>query len=316
MGVGPATSASLTTKRPNFLIIGAAKSGTTALWHYLRSHPQIYMSPRKHTRFFAFEDENPSFRGPRPENESVPYAVTDVEAYHALFDGVTDEIAIGEASHSYLYRREASERIQRYAPSMKLIAVLRHPAERAYSHYRQMIRDGREPLDDFTRALEAEEARVCANWWPDFHYVRIGLYHAQLQRYLRLFEREQIKVYLYEDFSTNPYDVLRDIYRFLEVDEVSVPQVDLRYNASGVPKSKTLHWSLQKLRLVRPVVERLIPEEQNRQVLRIGSVLHNWNLTKPLLSPEVRRRVITDYFREDILKLQRLLERDLSAWLE
>jgi Sulfotransferase family len=301
--------------RPNFLVIGAAKSGTTALWHYLRQHPQIYMSPRKHTRFFAFSVEEPGFRGPGPKSPDSPYAFTEIEAYHGLFDGVTNETAIGEASHSYLYRSEAPRRIQRYAPGMKLIAMLRHPVDRAYSHYNQMIRDGREPLEDFTRALEEEEARIRDYWWPDFHYVQIGLYHAQLQRYFGLFEHDQIKVYLYEDFNSDPLKVLRDILEFLEVDDTFVPQAAVKYNASGIPKNKTLHSSLHKLRRIRPVAEKLLPKKQYQRLLHVGSSFHNRNLTKPRLSPEVRRRVFDEYFRGDVLKLQYLLQRGLSTWL-
>ncbi len=302
--------------RPNFLIIGAAKSGTTALWHYLRQHPQIYMSPRKHTRFFAFEVEEPGFRGPGPRNPSVPYAITDIEAYHKLFEGVTNETAIGEASHSYLYRPEAPERIQRYAPDMKLIAVLRNPVDRANSHFNQMIRDGREPLDDFARSLEEEEGRIRDHWWPDFHYVQIGLYHTQLERYFDLFKRGQIKVYLYEDFGSTPYGVVRDIFGFLGVDDTFVPRAAVRYNASGIPKNKTLHLSLQRLRQARPIIERFVPERFCRSLLRIGGNLHNRSLTKPQLTPEVRRRATDEYFREDIIKLQDLIQRDLSGWLK
>ena len=304
-----------TWKRPDFLIIGTAKSGSTALWHYLGQHPQVYMSPRKHTRFFSFRVEDPGFRGPRLMSESVPYAITDVDAYHALFADATSQTAIGEASHSYLYRPEAPERILRYDPNMKLIAVLRNPAERAHSHYRQMVRDGREPLVDFIMALEEEEARIRDGWWPDFHYVQIGLYYAQLRRYFDLFEHRQIKIYLYEDLSSEPQVVLQDIFRFLGVDDAFIPEIAVRYNASGVPKNKILHSTLQRLRKLRPVVERALPEQQGRRLLRLGSALHNRNLTRARLPSEVRRKVTDQYFRDDIVRLQSLIGRDLSDWL-
>jgi hypothetical protein len=310
-------------KTPNFLIIGAAKSGTTAIWHYLKQHPDVYMPPTKHTRYFAFEVEDPPFRGPAPtmrgpagKNASVPYAITDVHAYQALFDGVTNQTAVGEASHSYLYQMQAAERIRNYSPDMKLIAILRNPAERAFSHHRQMVRDGREPITDFARALAEEEARIRDYWWPDFHYVQIGLYQAQLKRYFDLFERDQIKVYLYDDLNSSPYGVLRDVFGFLGVDSSFVPETTARYNASGVPRSKALHSSLQRLRQIRPVAERLLPEKQYRRLLRVGSNLHNRNLAKARLSPDVRKKVIDEYFRQDVLKLQCLIQRDLSAWLK
>jgi hypothetical protein len=307
--------ASALTTRPNFLVIGAAKSGTTALWHYLRRHPQIYMSPREHTRFFAFKDEEPRFNGPGPKNPSRPYAVADANSYHALFPGATDETAVGEASHSYLYWPEAPARIRQYAPGMKLIAVLRDPAERAYSHYTQMIRDGREPIDDFVHALEAEEARIRGNWWPDFHYTRMGHYHTQLQRYFELFERDQIRIYLYEDFVLDPTRVLRDMFMFLSVDSTFVPEATVKYNASGVPRNRVVHAALQQLRLIKPAAERSLPESWERFLSRVGAKLHNRNLSKSQLSSDIRREVIENHFREDISNLQVLIRRDLSAWL-
>lgn len=300
--------------RPNFLIIGAAKSGTTSLWHCLVQHPQVYMSPRKHTRFFAFDVEEPAFLGPPPRSKSVPYAVANPDDYHRLFAGVSDEIAVGEASHSYLYGPGAAARIRAYSPEMKLVAILRDPAERAFSHHRQMIRDGREPARDFLRALELEEARVRDGWWPDFHYARTGLYHAQLERYFHLFGRDRIRIYLYEDFAADPNAVVRDLFGFLGVDDAFVPEMAVRYNASGLPKNVLLHGSLKKLRRVRPVARRVLPEGVYRLLLRAGSGLHNRNLTKPALSQK-ERRVARGYFAEDVSRLERLIGRDLSGWL-
>ena len=302
-------------RRPNFLVIGAAKSGTTALYKFLKQHPQVHMSPRKHTRFFAYRAENPSFCGPAHRNENVPYAITDLDAYHALFADAGNKPAIGEASHSYMYRHEAADRIYDYDPSMKLVAVIRNPAERAYSHYRQMLRDEREPIDDFVRALEQEGERIREGWWPDFHYVSMGLYSSQLRRYYELFDREQIKVYLYEELNADPKSTLGDLFRFLGVDEAFVPETRIRYNASGIPRSKSVHKLLRALRRTRPTLERLLPEGQTRLLLRLGSNLHNRNLTRPGLSPRVRREVTDRYFRDDVLELQDVLRRDLSAWL-
>ncbi|QIN84368.1 sulfotransferase [Rubrobacter tropicus] len=305
-----------TVKRPNFIVIGAAKSGTTALWNYFRQHPQIYMSPKKHTRFFSFQTANPVFRGPGPINDQyISYAIADAATYHALFVGAEEETAIGEASHSYLYVPEAAGRIKSYAPDVRLIAILRNPVERAFSHYSQMVRDGREPSENFFEALKEEAARIEEGWWPDFHYTRMGLYYDQLRRYFDLFERDQIKVYLYDDFRADPVQVLRDAFEFLDVDSTFVPDTSIRYNASGVAKNKTLHLTLQGLRRARPIIKRLVPEKHYRGLLRVGGGLHNKNLTEPRLSAEARGRMTAEYFREDIIKLEDLIERDLSTWL-
>ena len=105
---------------PNFLIIGAAKSGTSALYHYLRQHPQIYMSRRKETHFFGYEGRDPHTNGP---GDTIGGAVTNLTDYQALFADVKDEIAIGEASPTYVYVPQACERIKQYIPQAKLILI-------------------------------------------------------------------------------------------------------------------------------------------------------------------------------------------------
>jgi hypothetical protein len=312
-GDTPMAAASAT--RPNFFVIGAAKSGTSAIWHHLQEHPQIYMSPRKQTRFFAFAGQEPDFRGPVPKNMERPYAIPDLETYHGLFDGVRNETAIGEASWTYLYRSEASRRIREYAPEAKLITILRNPVDRAYSHYRQNVQAGREPLADFPQALAREEVRIRDNWWPEFHYVQMGLYSVQLKRYFDTFDRDQIKIYLYEDLVSDPYGLLRDAFGFLGVDDRFTPEAIIRSNPSGAPKSRSLHTLLQRLETIRPAVERLVPNKKLQTIVRFGRNLNNRNITHLQLSPEKRRRIIDEYFREDILSLQDLIHRDIGAWL-
>ena len=183
---------------PNFLIIGAAKSGTSAIYHYLKQHPQIYMSPIKEPYFFAFEGEKLNFQGPGLTiNES---SIKEIESYRNLFQGVSDEVAIGEASTLYLYIPKAPTLIKQYVPNIKLIAILRNPVDRAYSSFMHLIRDQQEPITDFAQALKAEESRIQNNWGFLWRYQDIGFYSVQLKRYFEKFDRSQIKVYLYDYF--------------------------------------------------------------------------------------------------------------------
>jgi hypothetical protein len=294
---------------PNFLIIGAAKSGTSALYHYLRQHPQIYMSPVKEPHFFAFEGRKPHGQGP---GDTIGSAITSLEDYQALFKKTAAETAIGEASTSYLYISGAAERIQHYIPEVKLIAMLRHPAERAYSAFMHLVREGREPLADLAQALREEETRIHNNWGPLWHYTQGGYYYSQLKRYFDRFDRGQIKIYLYEDFTTKPHGVIQNIYQFLEVDETFTPDIDIRYNTSGTPKNELLHTFLIKKNPVKTILKTFFPAKLRRH---IRNNLMNRNLVKLPLSPALRRQLI-DVYREDILKLQELIQRDLSLWLK
>ena len=297
---------------PNFLVIGAGKSGTTSLYNYLKQHPQIYMSPVKEPRFFALEGKGIDFNGPG-DKKALGSSITDIEAYHRLFDGVTDETAVGEASPLYLYSSRAPGRIANHVPGAKLIAVLRDPAERAYSGFLHLVRDGLEPLDNFARALEEEEARIESNYAPHWHYKAGGFYYTQLSRYLERFDRDSIRVYLYEDLKADPLGVVRDIFGFLSVEKRFVPDISLRHNAGGVPRDKRLHAFLTGSSPLRAALKPLIPAGVRRN---LSSNLKKRNLQEPPpLTPEVRQKLIEAY-REDILKLQSLLRRDLSNWLK
>ncbi len=303
---------------PNFLVIGAQKAGTTALYHYLRGHPEVFMSPIKEPHFFYFEGETLDFRGPRDREVLGHFLVSDLEGYEALFAGASGERALGEASAMYLYSEKAVGRIEHHVPEAKLITVLRNPAERAYSSFLHMVRDGREPLSDFGRALEAEEGRIRSKWSPIWHYRSMGFYHEQLSRYYEAFGPEQIGVYLYEDLESDPAGVLRDVYGFLGVDPSFTPDVSARYNVSGLPKSKGLHAAhafLLKPNPIKTVLKPLFPKKLRRRLVEASlNALRNRNLVKPPFPEEVRRDLVEGY-REDVLKLQGLIGRDLSAWL-
>ncbi len=302
---------------PNFLVIGAGKSGTTALYYYLKQHPQIYMSPMKEPKFFAYEGQKLDFRGPSGTKVSQT-SITDIEAYRALFQAVSNEIAIGEVSPEYLYNPRAPERIRHHIPNAKLIAILRNPVDRAYAGYLMQVREGRESYTDFAQALEAEETRIRDNWTFG-HYASGGFYYTQLKRYFDLFNQNQIKVYLNEDLNTNAPGLLKDIFQFLEVDNAFLPDLSVRYNVSGAPKNKLLHALVVGINPIKPALKTLLPKGLetilNERYNNLRARYFQYNLVKPQLSPEVRQQLIQTY-REDILKLQDLIERDLSKWLE
>lgn len=297
---------------PNFLIIGAAKSGTTSLYHYAKQHPQIYMSPVKEPKFFALEGKDLDFRGPgdleRIEGGSW---ITTFEAYSGLFRGITDETAVGEASTLYLYDPKAASRIRHYVPHVKLIVILRDPAERAFSNFLYMTRVGSEPLTDFAEALRDEETRIRNNWMPTWHYKQRGFYYGQLRRYFDEFPSRQIKVYLFEDFIADPGSVLQDLFEFLAVDGTFAPKVSERHNPSGVVRNELLHRFLTNPGPIKSALKAVVPSALSKQIaLRVK----NHNLVKATVTPE--KRVLNDTYRDDILKLQVLIRRDLSQWLE
>lgn len=304
---------------PNFLVIGAAKSGTTSLYKYLGQHPDIFMSAYKEPHFFSFEGKSLDFRGPRDKAMMSYMTVNDLDDYRALFNGATTEKAIGEASPMYLYIPGTAERMKRHVPDAKLVVVLRNPVDRAYSNFLHMIRDGREPLDDFRDALEAEPSRIEGDWYVSWHYKRMGFYYGQLKRYIEVFGAERIQVHLYEDLDFGTVDVLQSVFRFLGVDDSFVPDVSMRYNESGVHKKeylKNLHTYLLRPDAIKSAVKPLIPLRLRRRAMaRVVGDIRSRNLAKPPLPSEVRAELVEEY-REDISKLEGLIGRDLSAWMK
>jgi hypothetical protein len=296
---------------PDFLLIGAAKSGTTSLYHYLGQHPDVFVSPEKEPHFLAFEGHPLDFDGPGDEL-LIRRTVSSLPEYRALFADAEPHQVAGEASPSTLYVPEAAERAARYVPDARLIAILRNPVDRAYSNYFTMRDQGREPCSDFQTALAREEERKAANWNMFWHYKALGFYHAQLRRFYDRFDRSQIRVVIFEDFADAPASVVQELYAFLGVDPSFVPDTSAHHNPSGHPRLAFLERWKQEGHPVRRAAQALLPA---RLRTRIASTLTLWNRHRPPLPDDVRARLRALY-REDVRRLEDLIGRDLSHWRE
>lgn len=294
---------------PNFLIIGAAKSGTTALYEYLRQHPQVYMSPLKETNFFALDGKQPRFAGPRCEilNRDSIYRYED---YIALFAGVTNEVAVGEATPRYLFTLGTAEKIRRRFPTMRIVVILRNPVERAISSFAMYKRDGLEPSASLSEAIEDEPRRIRENWAYSIH-VQKGFYGQQLKEYYNCFPKEHIRVYLYEDFVSDPLTLMQKLWQFLGVNSSFVPNMSTRYNQSGIIKNRLLRFLWTNTHPLRSALP-LMP----KSVRKKASLFFTSRAMLKIPCPEDTRHELQATYREDILMLQDLIERDLSAWVQ
>lgn len=293
---------------PTFLIIGAARAGTTLLYRITKQHPEVFVSEPKELRFFAKEGA-PAFRGPGDEGVNNGW-VTSWDDYRSHFAAVNGERAIGEASPFYLCSEEAPQRIKRYLPDAKLVMVLRDPVSRAHSSFMYLRRSGREPLTDFAAALAAEEERREGNWEYLWHYRALGLYSDQVERYFALFPREQIWIGLYDDLDGDPVSFARSVYRHIGVDEGFAPKVHSRTNASGEPRSLALQRTLDRQNPIRSLARRLVPQKL-RKPIRVALTARN--LQRPD-APSAAERELRAFFRPDVERLEQLIGRDLSAW--
>ncbi len=301
---------------PHFLVIGAAKAGTVSLYHYLQQHPQIYMSPVNETNFFALAglDVNAWFHGPHDREAVAQHCIHTLADYQALFAQARPDHCVGESSPLYLYSHTASAQIKQHVPQVKLIAILRQPTLRAFSNFCHYRRAGLEPLPDFAQALAAEPERIARKWgpWPFWHYQQLGFYAEQLERYYQLFDRTQIFVCLHDDLQTNPTQLWSQLFTFLGVDTSFTPDVSVKHNIGGEPRSQALYALMTRPNALKQIFNALTPMRARRW---LRDRIHNANVAQPLLDTAVRQQLNRTY-QADILKLQRLIGRDLSHWLE
>ena len=283
---------------PQFLVIGAYKSGSTAIQEALRAHPQVFL-PAKGPSFFAF-DEAPVVDRPLPAG-----VVRDWDSYRALFADAPADAVRGEVSPEYLANPWSCGRIRARLPDAKLVAVLRDPVERAFSDYLMYVRDGEEK-DGFAGALAAQEERRRAGS-PTGYYLETGFYGRQLRPYFDAFPRDRIQVHLFEDFVADPDAVLGPLLAFLGVDPALGETPERAVNVSGVPRNALVGAAVRGGRRVAP----LLPEAVRR---RAKAALAR-GLDRPVIDPDVRRRLV-EVYREDVAELERLLDRPLGGWLE
>ena len=295
---------------PNLIVIGAARSGTTALYEHLRQHPQIFLSSSKEANYFAFEGEPLDYRGPGADfvNNSTP----SWDSYLKLFAGAPSDAVIGDISPLYLYAPKAAERIRARLPDARLVAILRNPIEQAFSHFLYARARMIEPLDSFDAALDAEPERLRDHWQPMFQYSDFPRYAEQIRRFQSHFPPEQLKIFLYEDYRADPKGVLHQIFEFAGVDASFVPALNQDANPGGDPRSRLLQAIIMRPNLLGSIAAFFLPLAVRR---RIRDRISRLNVARAEFSPTARARLAAK-LRPDILELQEMLGRDLSGWLK
>ncbi len=305
---------------PNFLVIGAPRSGTTMLHYSLGQHPEIFVSPNKETNFFLFDGAGvrPSGVAKRDLEFANYRSVTTLEAYAGLFAGATDRHrAIGELSPAYLVCPEVAPRIKARLPGAKLVAILRQPVEQALSLYK-VQRGGSVPAEGlaegFVEAMTAEPAQSHARR-DGLAIVEYGLYHRHLAAFFEHFDRRQIKVVLLEDLQRDSVRFFADLFGFLGVDDRFRPGLSQRYNETGAARSATLHRLLYGSHAFKRWMRSVLPQPAAYHLARLQHRLLNANLSRSQNLPSALRPELTKrFYADDIGALEQLLGRDLGIW--
>jgi len=294
-------------KKPNFFIIGAPKCGTTSLAAWLSEHPNIYMSPVKEPHFF--------------DSDLKCSMVPNRRAYERLFRGATVEHkAIGEASVYYLFSKVAVPRIEQEIPGSRYIVMIRNPVDMAYSLYEQKVVTGNEHLKSFEEAWRLSEKRARGEAVTrrcrepkllDYKSVcRLG---EQLERLFRTVPRERILVLVLDDLKDNPRREYLKVLAFLGVPDDGRKEFPVKNPAKEL-RWPRLYYALREVGVALGVKRWLAAPGVWKLISAIIRLNTKFRPREPM--PSDLRAELIEYFRDDIHRLEKLLERDLSTWLE
>ncbi len=301
-------------------MIGAPRCGTTSLHDYLSQHPDIFMPKLKEPFTLAFKNgefinDNPKSYPFQKQNYKTRLSVPDYNDYLALFQMAKNQKAIGEASTMYIHSPFALENLKKLYPKAKLIVSLRNPVDQVYSSYHFGVR----LFKSVSYGKDMKEFRDLAeNHIDEFlSHFDSAFYYKHLKPYFDAFPKEQIHVFLFDDFVKDLKTVLRDIFAFLEVDSRFVPTIQIK-NKGATYKSRVLNYLLHKSRPVlraHNVFRTRMPRFIGQPAIALFDWIDDLNSTKPEpLSQETRKKIMA-IFREDTQKLQALIGRDLSRWI-
>lgn len=296
-------------RSPDFLIIGAAKSGTTSLFYQLRNHPDVFCPSIKELNYFSYGEGGLS-PGCGPGDQQATTWTRDRATYREYFEERKDETVAGEASVSYLYSPISAARLRELHPNVKLIVVLRDPVDRAWSNYCHMVRDGRESFD-FQKALDIEEQRIEEGWEFSWHYRNLGLYSEQLERYFDRFPRSQISVFRFVDLKKNTTGVVSEVFSFLDVDPTYNPDVDQQHNRSGKVRSDLLARLVNRPNVITSLARKVIPLEVGHKIME---TLRQANMKEKPPIPDEVSNSLSNFYADDVIRTRELTGLDLSHW--
>jgi hypothetical protein len=301
-------TATASSPRPDFFIVGAFKSGTTALYDYLRQHPQVFMPFHKEPLFFG-------------DDLTRRYGRMTLEDYLGLFRDARPGQRIGEASAWYLYSRCAAKEIHAFAPEARIIVMLRNPVDVMHAQHSQLLFNAAEDIPDFAEALEAEPMRRQGERLPpgpirveNLYYRESVRFAEQLERYLEVFGSERVHVIVYDDFRDRTSEVYRAALAFLDVDTSFAPRF-----AIVNPNRQTRFPALQRM-IFQPPKPLLGAVRLLRRFPLVHAVrarlleLNSRARRRTEIDPELRAR-LAEEFAPDVRRLASLIGRDLSAWL-
>jgi Sulfotransferase family len=299
---------------PNFLVVGAARSGTTGLVEGLRSHPRVFVTEPKEPHYFALHGQAPQFAGPGDAHTINRVAVTDLDRYLALYPAQPHHyLALGDGSVSTLYYHErALPEVLATNPDMRLVVLLREPIARAYSSHQYMRARGFEPYEDFLRAVDDEPRRIADKYHHLWHYTAMSRYADAIEALQKAVPAERLGIWFHDDLERDYEGTVRQVLRFLDVppaegEAEGVPRVNISGKPRFEPVQKALWWATRH-DVLRRGVKRVTTYRFRERIRRLS-------LRKGGVPPEAVER-LRPVFADDLARLRDVLPGDEQpAWL-
>ncbi len=285
---------------PNLFIVGTPKAGTTSLHHYLSFHPEVFMSTPKETNFFTYDDIKKQDLYYKEEH------ISSKDQYLNLFKKVKNEHVIGEGSVSYLYYPGTAKKLFDFNPKSKIIIILRNPVERCYSHYLMDYNLGFVKTDLETIISEGEnENSSHARAYQQF--IKLGQYSHQIEEYLSVFPKEQVKIFIYEEIVPERKKFILDVCAYLGIKYIYDNDFEHQTNIYNQPKGDLLK-KMYSSRIIRKSIKTLLPK---KQLDRISNRF--FDKKKPKLDENTRLK-LTKFYMSDIQKTEDILGKNLNLW--
>jgi len=274
---------------PNFFLVGAAKSGTTTLYHALRAHGDIFLPAVKEPHYYAYVADRNTAAHLFPDEKTAR------NRYGELYAGASEETAVGDCSTTNLVIPGAAAAIARDVPSAHIVVILRQPVDRAHAHWRHFLAAGGEDLTEFAEAVRQESARQAAGFPFTYRYLGWGRYSEQIPPFFELFGRSRVLIHLYDDLCKDAEAVVRSTFGFLGVDDTGSIAPPGRFNQTRIPRFRVIDRAPP---VVRRALDAIVPTAMSVELT---------------LDPSVRAE-LTSAFGSELDRLEELIDRDLSAW--
>ena len=295
-------------KKPNFIIAGFPKCGTTSLFHYLKQHPEIFMPKQKELHFFTQPQIFKLNKGPKDKVVKQPHIKSEKE-YLELFKSVKDEVAVGDASPSYINYPENFGMIKQYLNDPKVIVIVRDPIDRAYSNYLHLKRELRETMDFFS-ALKNEDNRREESY-SDFWYYRFNsTYYKKILMAKKTFSN--VLVLTAEEFKRNPEITLKKVYSFLGVKLIVKKQaLETKFNVGGYYKKNLITSLLFQPSRFKNALKKIIKPTRGIKML-ISRFSRLFQIKQPSIDLD-SLSYLKKHFSKEINNLKKM-NIDVSKW--